>query len=80
MIEKILLSIKQLPAFPTIVHRVSELLKNDDYDVNEVVNVIKYDQAITANILKISNSAYFGVRQKIKSIHDAVIYLGQRIS
>ncbi|MBP8980962.1 MAG: HDOD domain-containing protein [Syntrophobacterales bacterium] len=78
MIEKILLSIKQLPAFPTIVHKVSELLKNDDYDVNEVVNVIKYDQAITANILKISNSAYFGVRQKIKSIHDAVIYLGQK--
>ena len=32
MIEKILLSIKQLPAFPTIVHKVSELLKNDDYE------------------------------------------------
>ncbi len=78
MIEKILLSIKQLPAFPTTVHKVSELLKNEDYDVNDVVNVIKYDQGITANILKISNSAYFGVRQKIRSIHDAVIYLGQK--
>jgi len=78
MIEKILLSIKQLPAFPATVHKVSELLKNDDYAVADVVSVIKYDQAIAANILKISNSAYFGVRQKIKSIHDAVIYLGQK--
>ena len=78
MIEKILGSIKQLPAFPVTIQRVTELLRNDDYSVNDVANVIKYDQALAANILKISNSAYFGSRQKIKTIQDAVIQLGQK--
>ncbi|MEI7638643.1 MAG: HDOD domain-containing protein [Syntrophus sp. (in: bacteria)] len=78
MLEKILRSINKLPAFPATVQRVAELLRNEDYSVNEIVAVIKFDQAITANILKISNSAYFGVRQKIKTIHDAVVYLGQQ--
>jgi putative nucleotidyltransferase with HDIG domain len=78
MLDRILLSINKLPAFPATVQRVSELLKNEDYSVNEIVAVIKFDQAVTANILKISNSAYFGVRHKIKTIHDAVVYLGQQ--
>ncbi len=37
-----------------------------------------FDQAIAANIMKISNSSYFGARQRVKSIHDAVVYLGQQ--
>jgi putative nucleotidyltransferase with HDIG domain len=78
MIDKILMSIKKLPAFPMTIQRVIELLKDDDYAVNDVANVIKYDQAIAANILKISNSAYFGARQKIKTIPDAVVHLGQK--
>ncbi|HAJ27340.1 MAG TPA: hypothetical protein DCG53_08895, partial [Syntrophus sp. (in: bacteria)] len=78
MLDRILRSINKLPAFPATVQRVTELLKNEDYSVNEIVAVIKFDQAVTANVLKISNSAYFGVRQKIKTIHDAVVYLGQQ--
>lgn len=78
MIENILRSIKKLPAFPMTIQRVIELLRDDDYSVNEVANVIKYDQAIAANILKISNSAYFGSRQRIKTIPDAVVHLGQK--
>jgi putative nucleotidyltransferase with HDIG domain len=78
MIDSIIRSIDNIPAFPATIQRVVELLSNDDYAVDDLVNVIKFDQAVTANILKISNSAYFGVRQKIRTIHDAVIYLGQQ--
>jgi putative nucleotidyltransferase with HDIG domain len=78
MIDIILKSIDRIPAFPATTQKVAALLRNDDYAVADVANVIKYDQAIAANILKISNSAYFGARQKIKSIQDAVVYLGQQ--
>jgi putative nucleotidyltransferase with HDIG domain len=78
MIDKILRSIKNIPAFPATIQRVSELLNQEDYSVAEVAGVIKYDQSITANILRMSNSAYFGVRYKIKTIQDAVTYLGQQ--
>jgi len=78
MIDKILHAIKKLPAFPMTIQRVTELLRKDDYSVNDVANVIKFDQAIAANILKISNSAYFGARQRIRTIPDAVVQLGQK--
>lgn len=78
IIDSILKAVDMIPAFPAAVQKVAELLRDEDYTVADVVNVIKHDQAIAANILKISNSAYFSARQKIKTIHDAVVFLGQQ--
>ncbi len=77
MIDKILRSIEQLPAIPAIVMKISEMLRDEDYSVNALTGLIKYDQAIAANVLKMSNSAYLSPRRRIGSIHDAVVYLGQ---
>lgn len=77
MIDRVLRSIENIPAFPTTILKVSEILRDEDYSVNELVDLIKYDQSMAANILKMSNSAYLGARQKISTVRDAVVYLGQ---
>jgi len=77
MIDKVLQSIKTIPAFPETVFKALQLVRSGDYSVMDMANVIKYDPSITANILKMSNSAYFGSHQKIKTVQDAIIYLGQ---
>jgi len=78
VIARILKSIDAIPAFPATGNKVAQLLGRVDYSVLEVANVIKYDPSITANILKMANSAYFGSQHKISSINDAVMYLGQK--
>lgn len=75
-VDRILRSIQNIPAFPITAQRVAGIMSNPDYSVSQVVNVIKYDPSITANILKICNSAYFGVR-RISTLHEAVVFLGQ---
>ena len=75
-VDKILKSIQNIPAYPVTAQRVAGIMDNPDYSVSQVVNVIKYDPSITANILKICNSSYFGVRH-ISTLHDAVVFLGQ---
>lgn len=76
-LEAILRSIKRIPAFPMTVQKVSELLRDDNYSVQAVASVIQYDQAVTANVLRICNSAYFGARQPVRSLKEAVVYLGK---
>ncbi|MEA1867511.1 MAG: HDOD domain-containing protein [Thermodesulfobacteriota bacterium] len=76
--DKILKSINNLPAFPTTVHRVSKVINDPDFSVPDLVNVIKYDQSITANILRMCNSPYFGIRYKVNSLREAVVYLGRQ--
>lgn len=77
-VDRILKSVNTIPAFPATGNKVAQLLNKPDYSVTEVANVIKFDPSITANILKMANSAYFGSRHKISTINDAVVYLGQK--
>ncbi|MBP7233290.1 MAG: HDOD domain-containing protein [Syntrophaceae bacterium] len=78
IVNRILKSIDAIPAFPATGNKVSQLLSRPDFSVAEVSNVIKYDPSITANILKMANSSYFGATHKISNISEAVMYLGQK--
>jgi putative nucleotidyltransferase with HDIG domain len=53
------------------------MISNSDYSARELAAVVKYDQSITANILRMCNSAYFGLRHKVDNVQDAVLYLGR---
>jgi len=76
--DKILKSIKSIPAFPAVALKVMSVVDDPNYSIMDVADVVRYDQAIAANILRICNSAYFGLRQKVVTINDAVMRLGQQ--
>jgi putative nucleotidyltransferase with HDIG domain len=78
IVDRILKSIITIPAFPATGNKVAQLLNQVDYSIVQVANIIKFDPSITANILKMANSAYFSPLHRISSINDAVIYLGQQ--
>jgi putative nucleotidyltransferase with HDIG domain len=78
IVDRILKSINTIPAFPATGNKVAQLLNQVEYSIVQVANIIKFDPSITANILKMANSAYFSPLHRISSINDAVIYLGQQ--
>jgi putative nucleotidyltransferase with HDIG domain len=75
-IDKIIQKIDSLSPVSATGNRLMEIISNPDSSLAEIVDVIKYDQAMTANLLRICNSAYFGLRTKVVSIRQAVAYLG----
>jgi len=77
-LENILQSIKHLPPVPTVIQKALSLLMNQEVSASKIVEVIQYDQALTANVLKICNSAYFGLSRKIYSLQEALVRIGNR--
>jgi putative nucleotidyltransferase with HDIG domain len=67
---------RQLPPFPAVIHRALEVMNNPLSTLQDIVEVIQYDQSITTNVLKVVNSSYFGLRRPVGSLQDAVLYLG----
>lgn len=63
---------------PHVIQRVMTMTQDPDVTVNELNQVISLDQALTANVLKLCNSAYYGLPRTIGSISQAVTYLGFR--
>ncbi|MCI0469809.1 MAG: HDOD domain-containing protein, partial [Nitrospirae bacterium] len=70
--------IKELPPLPEVAQKVFSLLNDPKSNVQDMVKVIQLDQAMTANILKLCNSAYFGLKRKISSLQEALVLLGQK--
>jgi len=75
-IDEILSLVKSVPPFPKVARRVSEMLQDLGVSANALAEVIQYDQVITANVLKICNSAYFGLPRKVASLDEALVIVG----
>ena len=76
--EDILYTIKGLPSFPETALKAIRVIKDKDGSAQDLVNVIEYDQNITANVLRFANSALFGLQTKVTSLKRAVAYLGSK--
>ena len=66
----------KIPAFPTIVLRVLDVLSQDNAKVSELTELIDSDIVFSAQILKVANSPLFGFRAQIDSIQRAIVALG----
>jgi len=77
MIEQILGS-TQLPSPPTVAIELLEHTKNPDATIEDFVNVIKTDPAMSVKILKAANSSYFSFRSEITSLERAISMIGRK--
>ena len=75
-IEDILSQINYLPPFPLTVTRVLQMLRDPYVKTDDLVGVVKFDQAIATHVLKLCNSSFFGLRRPITNLRDAVVYIG----
>jgi putative nucleotidyltransferase with HDIG domain len=75
-LKRITMEVEAFPGMPATAAKLIPLLDNPDSTPSEVENIVKYDPGLTANILKLTNSAYFGIPTKVSSIKQAVILLG----
>jgi putative nucleotidyltransferase with HDIG domain len=75
-IKEIIKTIGSLPPLPQITIKLIQMLNNPDTKVGDLVELIKMEQALTVDILKIVNSPYYGLRKEVISIRQAINYLG----
>ncbi len=68
--------IKNLPTLPGIVQKISKMVENPDTTPQQVGRLISQDQVLSAKVLRMANSAFFGMSRKISSITQALIVLG----
>lgn len=65
-----------LPALPATYARLAQMAQDPDVSMDMVASVVERDTAITAAVLRIINSAYFGLPRRVSSVRETVRYLG----
>lgn len=75
-LEEVVNSITDLRPMSEVATRVLELSQSDGSSTDEIATVITADQALSAKLLRLSNSAYYGFPRRIATIREAVVLLG----
>jgi putative nucleotidyltransferase with HDIG domain len=75
-LKNIASSLKSFPSMPGAAVRLLALIDDPDMSVSQIEDILKHDAGLTANILKLANSAYFGIPSKVGSVRQAVLILG----
>jgi HD-like signal output (HDOD) protein len=75
-IDCIIETIDLLKPVSDVAAKVMALLNDPDCGMSDLAEIIRYEPALTANVLKLANSAYFGLPGKISDAKQAIVYLG----
>lgn len=78
MLKRRVDALKSLPSFPESILRINEMMFSDhsSKSLPEIAQVIEADPVMTARILRLINSAFYGVSGAVSSVNDALVMLG----
>ncbi len=65
-----------MPAFPNSIQQIIRITSDMNVEARDVVQIIRHDPVLTMKILSLVNSAYFGLPNRVTSVHQAFMLLG----
>ncbi len=75
-IEDIVSQVGALPPLPDTALKLMRVMNDPGSSMDDIVEAVKYDQAVTGEVLKLCNSAFFGLSRQVTSLNDAMLTLG----
>ena len=77
-LDQIVDELSELRPLNPVAQRIIALAEDERFSAHELAAVIASDAALTARMLKLANSAYYGFPRRISTVRDAVVLLGFR--
>ena len=75
-IKELIKEIDNLKPIPAVVNQIMATVENPDSSMSDIADIIMYDPMMTANILRMCNSAYYNLSRRVESIQDAITLMG----
>ncbi|BFM15878.1 HDOD domain-containing protein [Maricurvus nonylphenolicus] len=66
----------RMPSIPKVVQELIDSFSDENVDLDTIGSKVAMDQVITAKVLRLANSARFGLPRQVTSANDAVVLLG----
>lgn len=78
-IRRIIRDTKTLPTLPGVIAKLSSMAQNNSISAQEIARVVSSDQVLSAKILKLVNSAFYGFSGRVSTVSNALILLGVNV-
>lgn len=75
-IEQVIKGVQQVPSLSAVVLEVLASFDREDIEIADLVQKLGQDQGLTARVLRVANSPFYGISSKVGSVGEAVVVLG----
>ena len=75
-LQKRVRTLRSLPTLPTVVQKLTQMVDVPKANISEVADLIAHDQVLSAKVLRMVNSPFYGFPGRIASITHALVLLG----
>ena len=74
--DKIMMKVSSFPSMPQAGIKLRALLAEKDVSIDEIEGILRHDPGLSVNVLRLANSAFFGIPTKVSTLKHAVVLLG----
>lgn len=71
-----IIGLDRLPTLPLIATELGQITQEDNLSINQILPIVEKDPPFAMMVLKLANSAYYGINREIKSLHNALVIIG----
>ena len=76
--QEILRKFNNAKTLPHVAIRLTKLISNENSSLSEFEDLIRMDPTLVLRLLRMANSAYYGLKQKVDSISRALVFIGMK--
>src|SRR5205807_2270818 len=76
--KAILEAVNKLPAMPKVLNQISAALHSPDVNSKDLAKLVEQDTALSAKVLQMANSPFFGFSRKVQTISQSIVLLGPK--
>ena len=75
-VAKAIQQVTQIATLPEVTAKIIQIVEDPQSTARDLQNIIKHDVALSAKILKVVNSAFYGLPRQVSSVDRAIVLLG----
>ncbi len=75
-VKRVVSNIRNLPTPPIVFHQIQKVINDPNVSAEQIASILSEDPAMSVKVLRLTNSAFYGLSREIESVKHAVIIVG----
>ena len=75
-IKQVIANIRNLPTPPVVFHQIQKVINDPTVSADHIASILAEDPAMSVKVLKLTNSAFYGLSREIDSVKQAIVIVG----
>ncbi|MEW5797143.1 MAG: HDOD domain-containing protein [Candidatus Zixiibacteriota bacterium] len=75
-VKQVISNIRNLPTPPIVFHQIQKVIHDPRVSAGQIAKILQEDPAMSVKVLKLTNSAFYGLQREVESVKQAVVIVG----